>query len=200
MAPDQVEVLVDHLVFLRIGAPGALELEQQAFAQVARAHPGRLEVVDGVEDLVERLDGKVGQGEQVFDIELEIAVVIDVANHDFGNLFFVVVQSGERELVEQLVVQRGGFGKRIHHVLVFFLGVGPSRNLPAVMVAVELLAERGQLFEFVVELLAIDILGALFDFDLLVGLLHRSFERRVFRKFLLDHLLKVEQRHLEDFQ
>ena len=62
--------------------------------------------MDGAQDLVEGFGGKIGQGQQIFHIQLEIAFIINIADDNLRDLLLVAVQAGKRQLSEQLVVQR----------------------------------------------------------------------------------------------
>ena len=191
-------------------------LEEEALGQAAGADAGRVEVLEdceralgllqggpalhGLDDLGQGVLGVIGVlGEQV-------AVVADVVDQVLGHLVQIVRRVLEAVLVEQVVLERDGAGRRVLHRLVLAVGLGPVHDavigLRAVFAghvldvaqALELLVAPGALF-----------LGGLLDgFPILLllffddgGLGH--FEDGVLEEFLLEALLKLKGGELEDF-
>ena len=126
-----------------LGQPGqggiALpDLDQQAFAQIARGNAGRIEGLDHPEhrlDPGERrrsLRGDFGQ------VCLEKTMVVEAANDQLAELPVLIGEVGRPKLPEEVGLQRDGLAERVEHVappLLVLHGVGIVLLLLEIVVA-----------------------------------------------------------------
>ena len=79
-------------IFEAFLASVAFQLNQKAFAQIARADAGRIKALDEREHELEILLRDSGVHRHLFRRGLEKAVVVDVADDEFGGLAIVAAQ------------------------------------------------------------------------------------------------------------
>ena len=151
---EHVEVLGDErdrgvAMRRRLGQRAQLQLE--AFGHVARAHARGLEVVHVAQRDLQVLDLDVGhvRGErrlaQLLELLLEVAVLVEVADDHRGDALVALGEAGERELLQQVILQRG-LGCRELREVVALVVVAPRAAGGAVLVAeAVVLGEVGRL-------------------------------------------------------
>jgi hypothetical protein len=106
----------------------ALKLNQQAFAQIARADARRIKALDEREHVLEIVLRDAGIERHLFRRRLQKAVVVDVADDQLGGFAIVRVQGGLVELTHQMLLQRflrrDGIEKEL---ALFFVFLGRGR-------------------------------------------------------------------------
>ena len=90
--PEILHVLGNDLVFEAVAFAVAFQLNQEAFAQIARAHARWIEALDEREHVLEILLRDAGVHRHLFRSGLEKTVVVDVADDELGGLAIVRVQ------------------------------------------------------------------------------------------------------------
>src|SRR6266850_370530 len=209
---DQVvERFLDEPVDQRVGPLLALELQQQALPQVAGADPGGVELLDDAEHLL-RLGQRVGSHVQVqlrlglvllqqlvralhdlFQTRLEVAVLPDVAEELLGEQLLARREVEHPRLLPQIIDQVLALDR---HRLGVLRGAteGTARH-PVLGAVVEQDA-----FPVGLVVSGLFLLGGLLlgggRFGLLLRLDH--LEERIAQQLLLQVLLEVQQRHVEE--
>ena len=198
----------------RIAGTELTKLDQQALAQIARTHAGRVELLDFGEH---GLDGRrFDRGElgQLFDARAEVAVVVGVADDQRGETFLLARKRRKAQLPLEMAEQILRLGEDVLErgpaVVVAGGIVRVARALKLVAVGLEILAP--------VDLL--QVLGVLLDlrrFSDRLGLAHHTvhrrlggielerallrlafLEHRVLLELVLDQRLELGARHLQD--
>ena len=82
---ERLHEIADDAVFQGVLLAGAFELEHQAFAQIARADAGRIKGLNDFQHLGDFFRRQIGGGGQFLDGRLEIAVIVNVADDQFGD-------------------------------------------------------------------------------------------------------------------
>ena len=90
--PKILHVLGDDFVFEAVLFAVAFQLNEQAFAQIARAHARRIKALDEREHVLEIFLGDAGIQRHLFRRGLEKTVVVDVADDELGGFAIVRVQ------------------------------------------------------------------------------------------------------------
>ena len=122
VAAERPEVVAHNPGLERLALTTALELEQQALAEVARADAGRVEALHGPERGLVVTEQAARAGGQFLERALEVAVWIQVAADDLGGFAHLGRQAQDVELLRQLVGQRAAGGQRVEQVLALLLG------------------------------------------------------------------------------
>ena len=128
---ERVHELVDDAVFQSVLLAQPLELEQQAFAQIPRADARRVESLNHLQHLDDLIRQAYRWRRQLLHGDLQIAVLINVADEHFRDRPLVLRQSGLANLLQQHFLQRGSGHQGIEHELplLFVLGGGPHRQV-----------------------------------------------------------------------
>src|SRR5205807_3495958 len=90
----------------RSGQPQLLYLEQEAFLEIARSDAGRVEPLNylqGLETLRHRRTSRLGK---IFERCSQVSLLVEVADDGSPHFLFGFVQGRERELPEQMFLQR----------------------------------------------------------------------------------------------
>ena len=90
--PEILHVVGNDLVFEAVAFAVAFQLNEQAFAQIARADAGRIKALDEREHVLEIVLGDAGIERHFFRRGLEKSVVVDVADDELGGFAIVRVQ------------------------------------------------------------------------------------------------------------
>ena len=99
--------------------PSRFKLEQQAFAQVARAHADRVELLDHVQHFFAAVPRSYAGGLcQLLERRGQVAVVVDAADHQLADLPLVLVDSRpETSWLDQVFLERFRLGERVEKEL-----------------------------------------------------------------------------------
>ena len=180
--------------------PVALQLNEQALAQVARADAGRIKALDEREHELEILLRDAGIHRHLFRRGLEEAVVVDVADDEFGGLAIVAAQRGLIQLPDEMLLQRFLGGDGIEKELALFLVLLRAAAVAARLrhVIAPFVVEFRQLIEFLLEILFRRL--ALGDLALLFGRLGQFLEDGIGLHFLLHEVAQLEEGRLENEQ
>ena len=192
---------LDDLVFEAALFPGALELNEQALAQIARADAGRVKALDEQEHRLEIILRDAGIERHLFRRDLEEAVVVDVADDQFGRLPIVRIQGGLVKLTHEVLL-KGFLGRDgIEEELAFFLIVLRTGAVAARLrhVIAPFVVQFRQLIELGLELLVRGRRGRFFG-AIRVRFGGQLFQDRVGFHFLLNQVPQLEERRLEDEQ
>ncbi len=155
---EHVQVLGDEVdggVAMRRRFGDGLQLQLEALRDVARAHARGLEVVHVAQRDVEVLDLEVRDRAQrgfvkLFQALLEVAVFVEVAHDERGHLLVALGEAGERELLQQVLLERGlGGGELREVVAILVLGARAAGGRVLVAEAM-VVGERGGLVAAVV--------------------------------------------------
>src|SRR6267378_4222033 len=207
---DQVvERFLDEPVDQRVGPLLALELQQQALPQVTGADPGRVELLDDAQHLLRRrvggdiqvqlrlrlvlLEQLVRAFDDLLQARLEVPVLPDVAEELLGEQLLARREVEHPRLLAQIIDQILALDRDRLHVL-----GGPAQGAARHPVLGAVVHQDGFPVGFVVPRFL--LLGGLLlgggTFGLLLGLDH--LEERIAQQLLLQVLLQVEQRHVEE--
>ena len=102
---QRLHVAGDDLVFERLLASGALQLQFQALAQIARGDAGWLETLHDFEGGHEFLQGYPRGGRKLFDARREIAALVDVPDNHLSQRQLLWRQLRVTHLLEQHLLQ-----------------------------------------------------------------------------------------------
>ena len=198
----EIRHVLGHDPVLQAASPSvALQLNEQALTQIARAHARRIKALDEREHGLEILLGDARVHRHLFRSGLEKTVVVDVADDQFGDLAIVAAQRGLVELPHQMLLQRFLGGDRIEKELPLFFVL-----LRAAAVAARL---RHVIAPFVVELgQLIELLFEIFVAPARPRSPRRSsafgsvafLQHRIRFHLLLDQIAQLQQRRLQDEQ
>ncbi len=83
------------------------ELNEQAFAQVSCAYPGRVKALNDLQDSFDIGARHLENFRHFSGMAIQVAVLVDVANEIQANLLFQIAWHGQRELPQKVVCQRG---------------------------------------------------------------------------------------------
>ena len=196
-----VHVIGNDPIFEALLPSVALELNEQALAQVARADARRIKALDEREHELEILLGDAGVHRHLFRRGLEKTVVVDVADDQLGGLAIVAAQGGLVELPHQMLLQRllgrDGIEKELPLFFVLLRAAAVAARLRHVIAP--FLIELGELIEFLFEIVcAGSALGR--PGVLPPSWLGQFLEHRVGFHLLLDEVAQLEQRRLKDEQ
>lgn len=150
---EGLEVIAEDPVFEAFLAVSPLQLEHEAFAEVAGADAGRVEGLDGPEDGFDLVRGDAGGEGEFVGAGLEVAVVVDVADDHLGDLAVRRAEFGEADLFEEFLLEGGLGDEGIEHELAPFLVLGGGSvgaGASGVLVA-PVLVELEEFLEFLVE-------------------------------------------------
>ena len=111
----------DDAVFQSVLTPLAFQLQQQAFAQIARADARRMEALNHLQYFEDALRPDVGCKGQLIHAGLKIAVIVYVPNNHLANLALFVRQFRHANLLEQVFLEGCPRHQRIEHELPFLL-------------------------------------------------------------------------------
>ena len=208
----------------RVLQPLGAQLQQQALAQVARADAGRIELVDAVQRALDDLEVLAALEGDLLDRQLQIAVLVHVADQQRGDGLLLLVERIHLQLPEEVLGERLGAHQhalQARALLVVVVGRRRRGGVPVVAVVGEVvvpvdgvqpalglqlgggLALRGRLRPLLVALAAVvvePLLGArrLLDRLLLGAALEVLLEDRILLQLLVDQLLELGARHLQD--
>ena len=90
----------------RSGQPQLLNLQQEALLEIARSDAGRIESLNhlqGLETLRHRRTGRPGE---IFERHSQVSLLVEIADDGSPHFLFGFVQGRERELPEQMFLQR----------------------------------------------------------------------------------------------
>ena len=178
--------------------PGALQLNEQALAQVARADAGRIKALDEQEHRLEIFLRDAGIERHVLGRDLEKTVVVDVADDELGGLAIVGVERRLVELTHEVLLKRflrrDGIEKELALLLLVLRTGAVAAGLRHVIAP--LVIELGQLIELLLEIIFRRLgVGSLPLFGCRLG---QFFEHGVGLHFLLDEIAQLEKRRLEN--
>ena len=116
------------------------QLQQQAFAQIARADSDGIEVLHDGQRIVQVVLRILALLRQLFDGGGQVAVFVEIADDAFGDFLHGVGTDGHAELPGQVIGEPGGRRQK-------FLERGPLGNfallrLPAVAAGIQILIEE----------------------------------------------------------
>ena len=174
------------------------QLNEQAFLERSCADADGVETLNDGNDTLKEFFGKFGGGaDDAVEVELKIAIVVDASNEDFGDAAFVGVESGHRNLVDQMFLQGFDAGDGIHHELMFVLSDFRANDLILLKSCIPL-GEFGEFpnFAFFTQFLA----GGFLEVGHLFHVGGLALECGVLIHFFANHQLEVENRDLKDFQ
>ncbi len=103
---------------------GAFELEHQTFAQIARPDADGVKGLNHFQHLGKFLRCQTGGSGEFLNGRAEVAVVVNVADEQFGDPLLVLVQLGVAHLLDQMLGERSLHRDRVKHELTFFLVLG----------------------------------------------------------------------------
>ena len=215
MVDQLIEAVAHEAIRHRLLEPRFAQLEQQTFAQVARADARRVERLNhaqhclalglGVEREILGVAAEVfgGLGDPFVDAATnlveracEVAVLVDVADELLGELVLALIEIEELDLVAEVIAEIAtvdGDGLEVFLLLVL---LGATARVEAVeenLLPVDLVSGLFlRLLFFGLPFLGGALL-AVFVFILLVHL-----EERVVEELLLEVLLEIEERHVEE--
>ena len=101
-----LHVVLDDFVFEAVSFSFALELNEEAIAQIARADTGWIKALDEQEHRLEIFLGDAGVERHVFGRDLEETVVVDVADDQLGGLAIVGIEGRLIELTHEMLLER----------------------------------------------------------------------------------------------
>ena len=212
MVDQLVEAVADQPIRHRLLEPGVAELQHEAFAQIARADAWRVEPLHRREHslafllrvqrhfvriALRRFGGLehhiVDRLTNLVDRTRQISVLVDVADELLGEEHLPRVEIEQRDLVAQVVAEIArGDGDRLVVLLLLVL-LSSAAGVEAIeqdLLPVDLVVRR-LLFLRCLRLLGFRSLL----FVLFLGLDH--LEERIVQQLLLEVLLEVEQRHVQ---
>ena len=195
-----VEMVVDHAPGQRLLLAAGFQLQQQALAQVARADAGRLQGLhqpQHVLDLHQRPSDRFGD---VLHRRREPAAIVDRADDELGDAHVRGRQVQEVQLLQQAFRERRARGRHLLQELDAGLG---RRHVCAVeqsVLHVVRPVDRILLRRVLGLLVVLLVCGRLAVYVLLIGDLVHLFEQRVLQHLLLEDLLQLERRHLQQLE
>ena len=176
----------------------ALELNEQTFAQISRAHAGRIKALDEREHVLEVLLRDAGVERHFLRCSLKKSVVVDVADDELGRLAIAGIEHVLVELPHEMLLERllrgDGIEKELPFIFRFLRTAAVAARLRHVIAP--LLIELGQFIEFLFKFFVRGGVGlaAL----ICIGLIGQLFQHRVCFHLLLHEIAQLEKRCLED--
>ena len=118
LAAAQLVEMVSHDVGReRVRLVLAFELEQETLTEVARTDAGGMELLDHAQDVFEVLVVHARGHGQLLEGRGEVAIFIDIADHETAYLLVRVRQPGQPELGDQVFLERFQLRQGIEHEL-----------------------------------------------------------------------------------
>ena len=178
----------------------AFQLDEKALAQVARADARRIKALDEREHELEIFLRDAGIHRHLLRRGLEEAVVVDVADDQFGGLAIVAAERGLVQLADEMLLQGLLGGDGIEKELPLFVLVLRAAAVAARLrhVIAPFVIELRQLIEFLLEIVFRRL--ALGNLTLFLGRLGQLLEHGISLHFLLHEVAQLEKRRLENEQ
>ena len=194
-----LEMVGNDLLRERVLRIESFQLQQQAFAQVARADSDGIEILHDGERIVQIILRILALLGKFFGGGGQVAVLVEIADDAFGDFLHGVGADGDAELPGQVIGEPGGRGQK------FFergtLGNFALLRLAAVAAGIEILIEKAANVELV-EGIGLGLFGNLFGFGFqegfvavvvgLRGLFALFFQDGIGDHLLVDHLAQLE--------
>ena len=200
-----LQMFGDDLLRERVVRIEGFELQQQAFAQIARADADGIEILHDGERIVEIVLRVLAFLGQLFHRRGQVAVLVQVADDAFGEFPHRVGANRDAQLPGEMIGKAGRGGKKLLER--WALGNFAFLRLAAVAAGIEILIEEGADIEFV-EGIRFRLLGNFFGFGfeegfvgVVVGLRRLFallFEDGIGDHLLVDHLAQLETIERED--
>jgi hypothetical protein len=162
-------------------------LNEEAFAQIARAHARWIETLDEREHVFEIVAGDASIERHFFRSGLKKPIVVDIADDELSGFAVVRIQHLLIKLRHQVLLQGLGGGDGIEKELAFFfVFMGPGAVAAGLRhVIAPFFVEFSQLIEFLLELL---IVRRGFGRGRIIGIGRELFQHRVGFHFLLHQV------------
>ncbi len=202
-------MLVDDHGLDRLGLAQPVQLDHQAFLQVAGADTNGMKRLDSLQRLLQFVQRQARTDGQFLNGRVQITVVVDAADQEFGNLAFLGVSAGKIELLNQVLLQRLLLHDRVEEMLALFLLFGRARPEAAGLgkvfapFIVQLREHLEFFFEFLVLFRCVGgaggrlAIGTHLDAGFVLG---HFFQERILLEFFVDQRAQLECRHLQQMK
>ncbi len=191
-----VEVAVHDPVFEALLLAQALELDEQALAEVARPDADRMESLDKLEHPLQVGHFHAGIVRDLLGAGLQEAGVVDIADDQLRELAVGALQVAGVDLLDEMLLERfqahDGIEKELPPLFLFRRAPGVALALRHIIAP--FLIELRQAVELLLKLLVLLLLV----FDRRLGNL--LFQRRIRAQLLLDEIPQLQHRRLENLQ
>ena len=172
-------------------------MQQQALAQVARSHPRGIAGLDDLQDPFDQLGTYLSAGGDFLDRGLQVAVNIEVADNQRGDLFFFLGQVAKAQLPRQMLGQGLSPSQQVLQGVLAFL----------VSLAIPRRGKRGHVLIVTLQVrLPVDVFRGGRGCEFLVGhnrllgscLFFRPLHHGVLGQLLIDEGIELAARELQD--
>ena len=209
---ELVEVIgeyVDSTIHILATVLLAVQLDEQAFLQVAGRDTRRVELLDLLDQRLYFLFGGLDvltESQVIGDgsgLPSQVAVIVDAADDLLGDPAGAVIYHQHAQLIEEHLVKRGLYFMR-HDPVLIRIGIVVIPQLvigDVVVIFVDIFADI-DIFIFVLTSILLFIFFRVLEFVFYfltrpVFVILRHFQRRVLLQLLLDPLFQVSRRHLQ---